>query len=102
MRSMSFRSMSLALVAATALGGSAHAQTAAQSPAATPPASAPAASSPAAGNERLSHDCKEEVRKACGRAHGEEMQNCIKSSLDLNKFSAACKAQLTQSAKPGG
>ena len=96
------RSMSFALLAAVALAGSALAQTAAQTPAATPATSAPAASAPASGKERLSHDCKEEVKKACGRAHGDEMQNCIKSSLDLNKFPAACKSQLTQSAKPSG
>ena len=91
------RPMTLALLAAVALVSSAQAQTAAQ-----PAAAAPAASPPASGGERLSHDCKEEVKKACGRAHGEEMQNCIKSSLDLNKFSATCKTQITQSAKPGG
>jgi len=91
------RSMSFALVAAAALAGSAVAQTAAPSPA----ASAPAASAPASGKEHLSHDCKEEVKKACGRAHGDEMQNCIKSSLDLNKFSDACKTELKQ-AKPSG
>ena len=92
--------MSLALVAAAAFAGSVQAQTAAQSPAATPAASAPAASAPAGGKERLSHDCKQEVKKACGRAHGEEMQNCIKSSLDLNKFSDTCKTELKQMAKP--
>ena len=96
------RSMSFALLAAVALAGSALAQTAAQTPAATPATSAPAASAPASGKERLSHDCKEEVKKACGRAHGDEMQNCIKSSLDHNKFSDACKSQLKQSAKPSG
>ena len=92
------RALSFALVAAAALAGSAQAQTAAPAPA----AATPAASSPAAGNERLSHDCKEEVKKVCGRAHGDEMQNCIKSSLDLNKFSNTCKTQLKQSAKPSG
>ena len=96
------RPLSLALVATIALAASAQAQTAAQTPAAAPPASTPAAPSPPAGKERLSHACKEEVKKACGRAHGEEMQNCIKSSLNLNKFSDACKTQLTQSAKPSG
>jgi hypothetical protein len=96
------KSMSFALVAAVALAGSALAQTAAQSPAATPPASAPAASAPPSGKERLSHACKEEVKKTCGRAHGEEMQNCIKSSLDLNKFSDSCKTELKQAAKPSG
>ena len=96
------RPMALALVVAAALAGSAYAQTAAQTPATAPAASSPAAAPAASGNERLSHDCKEEVKKACGRAHGDEMKNCIKSSLDLNKFSASCKTQLTQSAKPSG
>jgi curli biogenesis system outer membrane secretion channel CsgG len=87
--------ISLALVAALALAGSsAQAQTATQSP---PPASAPAAES---SHPKLSHDCKEEVKKVCGRAHGQEMTDCVKSSLDLNKFSASCKSELT--AKPGG
>ena len=95
------RRIALALVAAAALAGFAQAQTAAQTPAAAPAASTPAAA-PAGGNGKLSHDCKEEVKKACGRAHGDEMKDCIKSSLDLNKFSAACKTQLTQSAKPSG
>ncbi len=90
------RPMTLALLVTVAFAASAQAQTAAPAPAAAPASSAPA------GNERLSHDCKEEVRKACGRVHGEEMQNCIKSSLDLNKFSGACKTQLTQPAKPAG
>jgi hypothetical protein len=93
------RPIRLALLVTMALASSAHAQTAAPSPAATP--AAPPASAPA-GHERLSHDCKEEVHKACGRAHGEEMHNCIKSSLDLNKFSAACKTELMQAAKPSG
>jgi hypothetical protein len=93
--------MSFALVAAVALAGSALAQTAAQTPATPPATSAPAASPPAGGKERLSHACKEEVKKACGRAHGDEMQNCIKSSLDLNKFSDSCKTEL-KSAKPSG
>jgi len=96
------RAMTFALLATAALAGSAQAQTAAPTPAAAPAAATPAASPPAAGNERLSHDCKEEVKKVCGRAHGDEMQNCIKSSLDLNKFSDACKTQLKQSAKPSG
>jgi hypothetical protein len=92
---------SLALAATVAMAGLAQAQTAA------PPAAAPAAAAPAAssGGGKLSHDCKEEVKSACGRAHGTEMQDCIKSSLDLNKFSAACATQLKQQAaakKPSG
>ena len=92
------KSMSFALVAAMAIACSAQAQTAPQSSAAAPPAT----SAPAGGKERLSHDCKEEVKKACGHAHGDEMQNCVKASLDLNKFSDACKTQLKQAAKPSG
>lgn len=95
MRSISLAS--LALVAAVAMGASAQAQTAA-------PAAAPAASS-SQGGGKLSHDCKEEVKKACGHAHGTEMQDCVKSSLDLNKFSDSCKTELKQQAaakKPSG
>jgi TolA-binding protein len=87
----------LGMLAAVALAGTAQAQTAAQ-PAATPPAST--ASSSSSSKPHLSHDCKKEVKKACGRAHGTEMQDCIKSSLDLNKFSDTCKSQLT--AEPSG
>ena len=101
MRPTSSGAMAAAALATLALAGFASAQTAPQSPAAPPAASPPAASQPAAGKEHLSHDCKEEVKKACGRAHGDEMQNCIKSSLDLNKFSDSCKTEL-KAAKPGG
>jgi opacity protein-like surface antigen len=92
---------SLALLAVVAMA-TAQAQTAAQ-PAAAPAAAAPAASSSSGG--KLSHECKDEVKKACGRAHGTEMQDCVKSSLDLNKFSASCATQLKQQAaakKPSG
>ena len=82
----------LALMAAVAIAGPAQAQTAAQ------PA-APAAPS-SEGGGKLSHECKEEVKKACGHAHGDEMQNCIKSSLDLNKFTDSCKSQLQAAKKP--
>ena len=88
----------LALSASVVVTGYAHAQTAPQTPAASAPAaSAPAPSSSASG---LGHACKEEVHKLCGHAHGQEMQDCIKSGLDLNKFSADCKTKLSQSAKP--
>jgi hypothetical protein len=87
----------LALVAAAALAGAAQAQTASQSTAA-PPASTPSTSSSA--KPHLSHDCKNEVKKACGHAHGQEMKDCIKSSVDLNKFSDTCKSELM--AKPSG
>jgi len=105
---------SLALVATVAIAGYALAQTAAQTPATSPaaaakaPAAAPAASTPAASSSAtdsggLGHECKEEVHKQCGRAHGQEMQDCIKAALDQNKFSAACKTKLAASAKkPSG
>jgi hypothetical protein len=92
------RLITLALIAAMGFAGAAQAQTATQSSAAAPPASA--ASSSSSSKPKLSHDCKNEVKKACGHAHGTEMQDCIKSSLDLNKFSDTCKSQLT--AKPSG
>jgi len=92
--------VSLALVATFAVTGYTYAQTAAQSPAPSPAASAPA--SPSTGSQSIGHACKEEVKKLCGRAHGQEMQDCIKSGLDLNKFSADCKTKLSQSAKPSG
>ena len=78
--------LSLALVASFAIVGNAYAQTA-------PPAaaSAPATSSP-------SHDCKKEASKLCGRHAGSEMQACIKSNLDLNKFSAACATEFKNAA----
>jgi hypothetical protein len=92
--------MSLALVASVAVTGYTYAQTATQAPAPPPAASTPSSSS--SGSQSLGHACKEEVKKLCGRAHGQEMQDCIKSGLDLNKFSADCKSKLSQSAKPTG
>lgn len=90
----------LILIAAVVAGGSiqVQAQTATQTPAAAPSAPSPSAS----GSEHLGHACKEEVHKLCGHAHGQEMKDCIKSGLDLNKFSADCKTKLTESAKPSG
>ena len=100
--------MSLALLVSVAIIGYAQAQAPAQAPpaASTPAASKPAAPTPAAsssstGSDRLGHECKEEVHKQCGRAHGDEMHACIKAAMDLNKFSADCKAKLAaKSAKP--
>jgi hypothetical protein len=89
---------SLALIGCVALAGHAYAQTATT----TPPASAPTASSSASSS--VSHDCKKEAHKLCGHAHGSEMQNCIKSNLDLNKFSASCATEFKNAAaakKPG-
>jgi hypothetical protein len=81
--------ISLALLASVAVTGYLYAQTPAQTPAAATPAPAPASSS-------VSHACKEQVKSLCGRAHGDEMQNCVKSNLDMNKFSADCKAELSK------
>ena len=108
--------VSLAVLVSMAVIGYAQAQAPAQSPPATPAAAAPAAAAPAAAkpaastpaassssteSDRLGHECKEEVHKQCGRAHGDEMQQCIKAAMDLNKFSADCKAKLAaKAAKP--
>ena len=84
---------SLALIGCVAFAGHAYGQTA------TPP---PAASS--SSSSSVSHDCKKEAHKLCGHAHGSEMQNCIKSNLDLNKFSASCATEFKNAAaakKPG-
>jgi hypothetical protein len=75
---------SLALIAALAVTGSAQAQTA--------PSSSPAPEASAAG--KIDHACKKEIRDLCGRAHGQEMQDCVKAGLDMNKFSDSCKAEI--------
>jgi len=88
--------ISLALVAALAVAGYAQAQTAAQSP---PPASssqAPAASSSQApaSSGKMDHACKKEIHDLCGHAHGDEMKDCVKAGLDMNKFSASCASAI--------
>jgi hypothetical protein len=84
--------ISLALVVSLAVAGYVQAQTPAQTP--TP---APAASS----GGKVSSACKKEIKALCGRAHGDEMQSCVKSNLDMNKFSADCKTELAKPpAKP--
>lgn len=91
--------LSLVLMASLAASGYAHAQTAQQSPA-QPPASTPPASS-SEGAESPGHACKKEIEKLCGRAHGDEMQSCIKANLDMKKFSADCQTKLSSGKKPG-
>ena len=81
----------LSLTLVLAVTGAAYAQTATP-----PPVSAPASSS--SSSSSVSHDCKKEAKKLCGHAHGSEMQNCIKSNLDMNKFSAACATQFKNAA----
>ena len=90
--------LSLAL-AIGLLAGYAHAQTPAQSTTpAQPAASAPASSS---HSDSLGKACKKEVHDLCGRAHGQEMKDCIKSGMDMNKFSADCKTKLAAKATAG-
>jgi hypothetical protein len=83
------KALSLTLVFAVA--GYAYAQTAT-----SPPASPPTSSS--SSSSSVSHDCKKEASKLCGRHAGSEMQNCIKSNLDLNKFSASCATEFKNAA----
>jgi len=86
---MNMKGLSLTLV--LAVTGAAYAQTATP-----PPVSAPASSS--SSSSSVSHDCKKEAKKLCGHAHGAEMKDCIKSNLDMNKFSAACATQFKNAA----
>jgi hypothetical protein len=88
---MKMKALSLALVASVAIAGYANAQTASPPSASSPPSSSSSSSS-------VSHDCKKEARKLCGARAGSEMQDCIKSNLDLNKFSAACATEFKSAA----
>jgi hypothetical protein len=81
---------SLALVAALTMTGLAWAQTPPSSSAA--PAAPPADKASSSG--KIDHACQKEIRDLCGRAHGQEMQDCVKSGLDMNKFSDSCKAEI--------
>jgi len=85
---------SLAFIAALAVAGYASAQTAAQSPPAS--SSPPAAAAPAQGSSsgKIDKACKKEIRDLCGHAHGDEMKDCVKSGIDMNKFSASCKSEI--------
>ena len=81
----------LALLTGLALAGTAFAQTPPQSSA--PPAASPA---PAASSEsgKIDSACKKEIHELCGHAHGQEMKDCVKAGLDMNKFSASCKSEI--------
>jgi len=97
------RILSLVLIAFAAIAGNASAQTATPPPATAPaasaaPAQASAPASSASSSSSVSHDCKKEARKLCGMAHGSDMQGCIKSNLDLNKFSANCATEFKNAA----
>ena len=96
----------LALITSLTAASFAYAQTPTQTP---PPASAPAASAPATSapegssskskSGKVSHTCHKEARKLCGiEARGSELQDCIKSNLDLNKFSDKCATQFKNAA----
>jgi hypothetical protein len=82
---------SLALLTALALAGFATAQTPPQS-AAPPAATAPPAHSSDSG--KIDHACKKEIVGLCGHAHGQEMKDCVKAGLDMDKFSASCKSEI--------
>jgi hypothetical protein len=88
---MKMKVLSLALVASFAIVGNTYAQTA-------PPAAASAPATSSSSSSSVSHDCKKEASKLCGRHAGSEMQACIKSNLDLNKFSAACATEFKNAA----
>jgi hypothetical protein len=82
---------SLALLAGLAVVGYASAQT--PPPSSTPPAAtAPAASS--SDSAKIDKACKKEIKDLCGHAHGQEMQDCVKAGVDMNKFSASCKSEI--------
>jgi len=79
----------LVLLTGLAMSGYALAQT----PAPTSPA--PSASTPAASESgKLDKACKKEIHDLCGHAHGQEMKDCVKAGVDMNKFSASCKSAI--------
>jgi hypothetical protein len=83
--------MSVALLVGLAAVGFASAQTPAQSSPA-PSATAPEASS--SHSAKIDKACKKEIHDLCGHAHGQEMKDCVKAGLDMNKFSASCKSEI--------
>jgi hypothetical protein len=98
--------LSLALLTSLTLTGYAYAQTP-PPPSSAPAESAPATSTPPASSSKssgkISHACHKEARKLCGmEAHGSELQGCIKSNLDLNKFSDTCATQFKNAAAAKG
>ena len=79
---------SLALLTGLAVAGLAISQTPSQS---APPASATA---PAESSGKIDKACKKEIKELCGHAHGQEMTDCVKSGIDMNKFSASCTSEI--------
>ena len=84
---------SLALLAGLAVAGYASPQTPAQS---SPPASAttPAPAASPSHSGKIDKACKKEIKDLCGHAHGQEMTDCVKSGIDMNKFSDSCKSEI--------
>jgi hypothetical protein len=85
----------LALLTGLAMAGYAFAQTPA------PSSSPPAASAPAApaASGKIDHACKKEIKDLCGHAKGQEMKDCVKAGLDMNKFSASCTSEIKAKAQ---
>jgi hypothetical protein len=82
---------SLALLAGLAVAGYASAQTPPQS---SPPPAATAPPASSSDSAKIDKACKKEIHELCGHAHGQEMKDCVKSGLDMNKFSASCKSEI--------
>jgi len=80
-----------ALAASFAFAGYVQAQT---SPPASHPADSATSESAESSGHKISHDCKKEIHKLCGHAHGDEMKGCVKDNLDMSKFSANCASEL--------
>ncbi|HVN44387.1 MAG TPA: hypothetical protein VMT66_03970 [Steroidobacteraceae bacterium] len=82
----------LALLTSLAAAGYALPQTPAPS---SPAPSAPApADSPATPASKIDRSCRKEIIDLCGHAHGQEMRECVKAGLHMNKFSASCKSEI--------
>jgi len=91
MKEAPMKLISIALLAGLAVVGFASAQTPAQS------SPAPSATSPEASSShsaKIDKACKKEIHDLCGHAHGQEMKDCVKSGLDMNKFSESCKTEI--------
>jgi hypothetical protein len=43
--------------------------------------------------------CKDQIKKLCGHAHGQEMHDCVQSGIDMNKFSADCTSAIKAKAQ---
>jgi hypothetical protein len=86
----------LALAAALAVAGYAQGQTVAQS---SPPSSSSSEAPATSSSDKMDHACKKEITDLCGHAHGQEMKDCVKAGLDMNKFSASCASAIKAKAQ---